>query len=96
MNIADRQTVTLYIGNRSNGQPYAPFSWATWSVSNPEVASIESTGTSSGNHITLKLLDDGETTITASNEDGRDKISFNLTVTRPDINNFKMEAADRE
>lgn len=96
VNIADRQTVTLYIGDRSNGQPYAPFSWATWSVSNPEVASIVSTGTSSNNHITLKLLDDGETTITASNEDGRDKISFNLTVTRPDINNFKMEAADRE
>ena len=82
VNIADRQTISLYLGDRSTGQPYAPFSWAKWSVSNPEVASIVSTGTSDDNHITLRLLDDGETTITASNEDGRDKISFNLTVKR--------------
>ena len=82
VNIANKQTVTLYIGNRSNGEPYTPFSWATWSVSNPEVASIVSTNTSYDNHITLKLLDDGETTITASNEDGRDNIRFKLTVTR--------------
>lgn len=82
VNIANKQTVTLYIGNRSNGEPYTPFSWATWSVSNPEVASIVSTNTSYDNHITLKLLDDGETTITASNEDGRNKISFSLTVKR--------------
>ena len=82
VNIANKQTVTLYIGDRSNGQPYAPFSWATWSVSNPEVASIMSTNTSDDNHITLKLLKAGETTITASNEDGRDNIRFKLTVTR--------------